>query len=89
MHTRRGHGSAALVVGRGAGGGAVVRGGLGHQTSASATAAHLLLLLPAHRVDVEVARSALQQRAALGQGCNLSRQGPGSNTLKTKPSSRE
>ena len=38
MHTRRGHGSAALVVGRGAGGGPVVRGGLGHQTSAFATA---------------------------------------------------
>ena len=44
----------------------------------------------AHRVDVEaaveVAVAALQQRAALGQGCNLSRQGqPGSNTLNKTP----
>ena len=41
MHTRRGRGSAALIVSRGAGGGRAVvhvRGGLGHQTSASATA---------------------------------------------------
>ena len=41
----------------------------------------------AHRVQVEVAVevavAALQQRAALGQGCNLSRQGPGSNTLNS------
>ena len=43
----------------------------------------------AHRVDVEAAVAvavALQQRAALGQGCNLSRQGqPGSNTLNKTP----
>ena len=44
----------------------------------------------AHRVDVEVAVAvavvaALQQRAALGQGCNLSRQGAGSNTLNKTP----
>ena len=41
----------------------------------------------AHReevaVAVGVAVAALQQRAALGQGCNLSRQGPGSNTLNS------
>ena len=44
----------------------------------------------AHRVDVDVAvavavGAALQQRAALGQGCNLSRQGAGSNTLNKIP----
>ena len=41
----------------------------------------------AHRegvvVAVAVAVAVLQQRAALGQGCNLSRQGPGSNTLNS------
>ena len=44
----------------------------------------------AHREGVAVAVVVavvvgVQQRAALGQGCNLSRQGPGSNTLNKIP----
>ena len=43
----------------------------------------------AHREDVGVAVDVavvvgVQQRAALGQGCNWSRQGPGSNTLNSR-----